>query len=217
VIHGPDANAEESVPRSDADATAYAGVWLTDDRADFPTPRALSPITIDGLEEVGRLLIGLAWALCWAWLALEIRTDAHGVTTASFQGARAVDVTLQAEPRDQVRPELALWTWAISTTDSRRREALQQAISLAVRRPEDLTDAAVPVQRTARYLLQITEQGLFTEALATRRSIREAAMSLGRTTGDAARTATRSTFDRALLQVGAGFGLLLATESREIG
>jgi hypothetical protein len=216
VVHGTNANPEEPTPRVDADAAAYAGVWLTDDRTDLPTPQALGPIRIDGLEEVGRLLTGLAWTLCWAWLALEVRTDATGATTASFQGARTVDVILQAEPRDEVRPELALWAWAVSSTDSRRREALQQAISLAVRRPEDLTDAAVPVQRTARYLLQITEQGLFTEALATRRSIREATMSLGRTTGDAARTATRSTFDRALLQVGAGFGLLIANRANAI-
>jgi hypothetical protein len=214
--HGPDAEPDELAPSGEADAAAYAHVWLTDDRADLPTPQALGPITTDGLEEVARLLTGLAWALCWGWLAVELRTDVSGVITASFQGVRAVDVTLKAEPRDQAEPELILWAWAVSSTDSRRREALQQAISLAVRRTEDLADAAVPVQRTARYLLQITEQGLLTEALATRRSIREAAMSLGRTTGDAARTAARSTFDRALLQVGAGFGLLLANRANAI-
>jgi hypothetical protein len=72
------------------------------------------------------------------------------------------------------------------------------------------------VQRTARYLLQVTEQGLFTEALATRRSIREASMALARTTGDAVRSAARSTFDRALVQVAAGVGLLLANRANAI-
>ncbi len=216
VVYGPDAEPNEPTRSGEADAVAYAHAWLTDDRADLPSPQALSPIAIDGLGEVAQLLTGLAWALCWAWLAIELRTGANGEIIASFQGARAVDVILHAEPRVRAAPELALWAWAISSVDSRRREALQQAISLAVRRTEDLADAAVPVQRTARYLLQVIEQGLFTEALATRRSIREASMSLARTTGDAVRSAARSTFDRALVQVAAGVGLLLANRANAI-
>lgn len=217
VVHGPDAASTGPEPSSDADAVAYARVWLSDDRADLPSPEALGPRIEEGLGDIARLLTSLAWVLCWAWLASELRTSANGEIVASFQGARAVEVTLQAEPRVQALSELALWRWAVSSVDSRRREALQQAMSLAVHRAEDLADAAVPVLRTARYLLQVTEQGLFTEALATRRSIREASMSLGRTTGDAARSAARSTLDRALLQVAAGVGLLLANRANAIG
>jgi hypothetical protein len=171
---------------------------------------------VDGLGEVAGLLTGLAWALCWAWLALELRTDTGGTVIASFQGARTVEVALRVEPRVQAAPELALWAWAISSVDSRRREALQQAVSLGVRRTEDLVDAAVPVQRTARYLLHVIEQGLFTEALTTRRSIREAALGLARATGDATRSAARSTFDRALVQVAAAVGLVIANRANAI-
>jgi hypothetical protein len=213
VVHGPETTPQEPAGPTNAEAATFAHVWLTDARAHLPSPQAICPTKNEGLDDVARLLTGLAWALCWGWLALELRTDTTGAAVASFQNAQ---ITLQADPRDQATAELALWEWAVASTDFRRREALQQAISLAIRRTEDLADAAAPVRRMARYLLQVTEQGLITEALATRRSIREATMNLARTTGDAARTAARSTFDRALVQVAAAVGLFIAHRANAV-
>jgi hypothetical protein len=137
VVYGPDAEPNEPTRSGEVDAVTYAHTWLTDDRADLPSPQALSPIAIDGLGDVAQLLTGLAWALCWAWLAIELRTDADGEIIASFQGARAVDVVVQAEPRVQAAPELALWSWAISSVDSRvDDQGIHQRVDQGIRHPD---------------------------------------------------------------------------------
>jgi hypothetical protein len=94
-----------------------------------------------------------------------------------------------------------------------RFEAVQQAVSLAVATSADLARAAQPVLRTARSLHDLAQRGAVAEALATRRSAREAALRAGNTAADAARAAAGKAVDRILVQGLAIVGVIIAQKT----
>lgn len=207
-LHGPDVFPGIVQPPGNH-GEDYARAWLRADQLGAPPPRWIDPIESDGLEDIEQLLHGISACLCWLWLAVNAEVHDSEVV-ARFEGLRPVELPVELNPTTDSDDALALWEWSTSSTDALRRESVQQAISLSIRDARDLIDGFGPVLRTARYLLRISQQGIVAEALATRRTAREAAMAIARESGDAARSSVRKAFDRVLLQLGAAVGILLA-------
>jgi hypothetical protein len=152
-----------------------------------------------------------AHALVWVWLADEADLVAPSSPRIRFKGYRDIDIGLIELPESGAQGDwLSLWRWAVDTTDSLRREAIQRAISLAVQEARDLSGASAAVFRTARSLESLAKQGPIAEALATRRAAKEAVMALARASGDQVQAASRSLVDRVLALLAGGLAVVLA-------
>lgn len=208
VVHGPDVYPELSPWSLTDDAASYRQTWLRGSRENAPPPTWTVPTRNEGLNDVVDILQGATGLLCWLWLATEAKVETP--IRARFEGMRPVEIDLDLGGVTDSLEAVTLWEWATSTTDPARREAVQQAVSLSIRDERDLSQGFRPVLRTARYLLRISQQGLIAEALATRRTAREAAFAVARDSAEAARSALRKTFDRIIIQLGTAGGVLLA-------
>ncbi len=221
---GPDAECE--VRHQDQADAGYRQARTAEGWAQLPSPFAFQPRTFDGagsdqerelLLRLERSLHGTAQRLVWYWLASEARLQADGVLTATFSGARVITLTIPPYPADSAMPEIDLYEWASSGTDPARRESLQQAISLALVTPADLTTAARPALRTAKLLYDLAQRGAVAEALAARRAARAAAAESARGAAQAARDAAGKAVERALLQAAAAVGIVLSNAGDLIG
>lgn len=188
----------------------YVQVWLREERADLPSPSNFLVTDHVGLESIAEATNDLAFALTWLWLAADIESGTDGIPVARFEGARLVQVEIPLGLGTEAAEAIALWDWAVESPAASRREALQQAISLAVQKDGDLPGASGPILRTAKYLLRISEQGLVAEALAARRAARDAATKAAQSAADTSRDVARKTADRMVIQLGAAAGVLLA-------
>jgi hypothetical protein len=128
----------------------------------------------------------------------------------TFEGQRLARFDLAAGPRERVDDELALWEWAMEERDPGRYYAVQRAVALAVFDSADLPHAARPALGTARTLLNALRQDQMAEAMATRRSVRDAAMVAGRAAAEAGRTAGAKSLERVIVQAAAAAGILIA-------
>lgn len=168
----------------------------------LPEPADLLPTAgaSTGLDGLSVALAAVVRALCWYWLAhlTEVQPSA---TTIRFRGVR--DLGLELSPVSSrrgpnVQPEVEFYRWATATTDPARADAVQQAITFAVSRAEDLEQAAEPAQRTAKSLFELASRGLITEALAARRSAREAAATAARGAAASGREVAGKALERGL-------------------
>ena len=209
VVHGPDVFPDLPTESSAEQVEAYRKAWLRGSRETAPSPTWTVPVRTDGLDDVSSILRGTTELLCWLWLASEAELGTAPIR-ARFEGMRPVEFDLELGDATDSQDPIALWEWATSTTDPARQEAIQQAVSLSIRDERDLREGSIPVLRTARYLLRISQQGIIAEALATRRTAREAAFTVARGSAEAARSALRKIFDRIVVQLGAAGGVLLA-------
>jgi len=215
-VRGPEAPSQAwgDSPWS-SDVKRYAAAYLADGRIPAPPPPAIAPAQSRGLVELERLLQRLASDLSWYWLAARVSDDA-GVLTLRFDGARVVDIGLPPLLLDYEEAPLALWQWGVANPDPDRRQAIQQAASLAISEETDILSAARPVLRTAQSLYQLARQGAVAEALATRRTAREAAIAAARNAADAARTAAGKALERSGLQLAALAGILIAQNKQTL-
>jgi hypothetical protein len=209
TVHGPDVYPGLPAWSLTDDAASYRQTWLRGSREKATPPTWTVLTSTEGLNNVVDVLEGATGLLCWLWLAAEAKVETAPIR-ARFEGMRPVEIDLELGAETDSLEAVTLWEWATSTTDPARREAVQQAVSLSIRDERDLAQGFRPVLRTARYLLRISQQGIIAEALATRRTARDAAFTLARDSAEAARSALRKTFDRIILQVGAAGGVLLA-------
>jgi hypothetical protein len=208
LIHGPGIYPTRGAVPVSAGAN-YAQTWLSQSQNPLPSPEFVEPHKAEGLDAVRELLCGAAHALVWLWLASNVDIDATNIR-AHFEGT-PIDVDLtEPLPSSHTDKAIALWRWAVASADPLRREALLQSISLSVRRPDDIGAAAERVRRQASYLWHLAQQGRVAEALAARRAAREAAIGAARTATDAIGTALRSFVNRAVAQIAAAIGILLA-------
>lgn len=216
VLHGPEVYPPDP-PGADSESwREYAESWLHDERSELPPPVAVYPAAADGLLMLFEIFSRIAHVLSWVWLASTTQIDGSTVVIR-FEGSPDLDFDLTQLPAAAHAAEaVRLWEWSVATTDPARREALQQAVSLVVREPSELERAPERVLRTAKYLLRLAKQGTVAEALAIRRTARQAAMDAGRTLAEASRVASRSVVDRVIAQLIGAFGVLLANQAELI-
>lgn len=203
-------------------AAPWQGEWPTGAQAEWweehhggepslPAPAGIVPGERDGegLEEIEPMLVGIARALAWLWLADAVDAS-RDIPRVQFVGQRVVDVVLETTPADSASDEIALWGWATGEPDPGRYQAVQQAIALAVFSESDLPHAARPALRTADTLLKALRENQLAEAMATRRSVRDAAIGAGRAAADAGRAAGAKSLERLVVQAAATAGILIA-------
>ena len=210
---GPEAVGSPPAP-SELTASGSSREWWKSHRhglSRLPIPEALVPTEESGefLRAVGPLMTGVAGALAWLWLAEEVDA-AEDVPSVTFEGPRLARFDLAAGPREQVGDEIALWEWAMEERDPGRYYAVQKAVALAVFDSADLPHAARPALGTARTLLNALRQDQMAEAMATRRSVRDAAVAAGRAAAEAGRTAGAKSLERVIVQAAAAAGILIA-------
>lgn len=215
-VCGPDAVASALAP-GELTTSGFSRQWWEAHRGDLPVmpiPNGLVPSEEFGasLQGLGAVTGGIGVVLAWLWLADQVDAS-HDVPRVSFVGQRVAEFDLPVSPRDDPGDELALWAWAVEEKDPGRYYAVQQAVSLAVFSAADLPKAAKPSLGTARTLLNALRQGQMTEAMATRRSVRDGAVSAGRAAADAGRTAGAKSLERVIVQAAAGAGILIAKSS----
>lgn len=209
VVRGPDA---DSAPVPDERVSEEDRGWLLEVRPGappLPSPAGVAPTAHEGFDEVHALLIGTAKNLCWWWLAEEADADA-APPRVRFVGQRVAQISLMGAPAESAADEIALWNWGTESTDPGRRGVVQQAVALAIFGPDDVPEAARPALRTAQTLLKNVRSRELAEALATRRSVREAAIAAGRTAAEGGRTAAAKALERVLVQAAAAAGILIA-------
>lgn len=216
VVRGPIGDQDIPVQPESLELGPYRRAWFSFERSEMTSPSQIEPIEDRGLVAVSRALNALTYGLVWAWIAGDVQKLADGTIRLTFNGTTLVSLPRTLKDRENPENELKLWRWAVATPEPRRREALQQAAALGIRSNQDLDDAAEPVLRTAEYFLRLTESGILTEALAARRSIRDAISGVALAVAEASRSAGRSALDRILIHVGAGAGLLLAQNANVI-
>lgn len=210
---GPEAVGAAPVP-AELTASGFSREWWSSHRDGLPRlpiPAGLVPAEEGGelLRAIGPLMTGVAAALAWLWLADEVDTSAD-VPSVSFEGQRLARFDLAAGPRDKVEDEITLWEWAMEERDPGRYYAVQRAVALAVFDSADLPHAARPALGTARTLLNALRQDQMAEAMATRRSVRDAAVAAGRAAAEAGRTAGAKSLERVIVQAAAAAGILIA-------
>jgi hypothetical protein len=214
TIHGPDVFPDMKVVAPPT-PVEYAAAWFDDSRRNMPPPTWFGTLNQEGLEDTGRVMNGIAEGLCWLWLATGLDGDPSSSDDVriEFDVPTTSSVVIRAEPRDG-RPvdTLNLWEWVTSSPDPLRREAFQQAVGLSVHAPDELTKRVSQIESAARYLLKVAQGTLVAEVLSSRRAAREAALAMARSVANDARTIGRATFDRAIVQVAAAIGILLANK-----
>jgi hypothetical protein len=216
---GPDAQCQLTGGKDEADA-GYRAARVAEGRAELPSPFAFQPCASEGamsdqerelIRRVEKCLHGAAQLLAWYWLASDAELQPNGDVLTTFSGARVVTLSMRPGPADSSLDEIGLYEWASTGTDPARREALQQAMSLALVTPADLATSARPALRTARLLHELAQRGAVAEALATRRAARAAAGEAARGAAQAAREAAGKAVERALLQAAAAAGIVLSS------
>jgi hypothetical protein len=215
IVHGPDVWPADEVPNQPSDQTAPSP---PDAREHSPTPDAVMPDRLSApqnLAPVEAVLEAVAGALAWLWLANAATAD-EGRVTIRLDGSRSIGGELSACPPEHARASVDLWTWAAQTSQPGRRFAVNQAVTLQVESSADLFARAGSILDTAQFLYSLSQSGLVQEALAARRSARDAAVDAGRGAADRARAAARSAVDRVLVVVGAGVGVVLANKGQLI-
>jgi hypothetical protein len=197
---------------------AFKKLRLANARKSLPPPSAFRPLlpsktggALDGLEPLFR---SISHSLAWLWLGAEATITGTEVRVR-FTGEPLIDLDLtHLEPAKVPPPALdqvlALWQQVVESPNSLCFEALQKAVSVTVRKPEDLATAAEPVLRTTQLLYRIAERGAVREAFGVRESARKAAMDAARSTADGVRSATRSVVDRVFTQLGLSVGVVVA-------
>jgi hypothetical protein len=216
LLHGAQVFPEAASGNTSEAGREYKETWLHDERADLPPPVWVYPLGGEGLESLVAFFAGAAYGLSWLWLASSARLTS-GMVVIHFEGAPDLDFDMTILPDcDRAAEVVRLWEWAVATTDPARYEAIQQAVSLVLRDPAMLDRSAERVLRTAKYLLRLSRQGTIAEALAIRRSARQAAITAAQGTAEASRVATRSVVDRVLAQLVGAFGVLLANHANLI-
>jgi hypothetical protein len=223
ILAGPEELANTA--KGEEPDAEYCQARIAGGRMVLPSPFAVQPIGWDhtiegaGADRIRRLesaLQGATQRLVWYWLATSAEIDADGTLTATFSGARVVSLEIKPQPSDSALSEIELYKWASSGISPARDESVQQAISLAVVIPTDLSTAARPALRTAKLLFGLAQRGVVAEAMGARRAARAAAAESARRTAQAARDAAGKAVDRALLQVVAAAGIVLSEASNLI-
>lgn len=213
VTHGPGTSPPVESLYSNDQAHFYRQHYLTG--LELCEPDRLAPTSHPGPSQLlgpfGAWLNRVANALTWMWLAEAVDLSDPSVPELRYEGWREVVVRLPQLPGPAAAAEaVALWRWSIGSTDSVRKESVQQAISLSVASLADFAGAAGAVLRTARYLNRLASQGPVAEALASRRAAREAAIASARSNADAIQNGVRRTVDRVLTLLGAALGIAIA-------
>ncbi len=165
------------------------------------------------LELLRPLLEACARACCWYWLGASATVTVDQVLV-EYDGVRAVQLSLL--PYDSVieGDEVSLFTWATATSEPVRDDAVQQAVTFAIRDQKDLPGAAGPVLRTARSLHELAGRGAVAEALSARRGARDAAVTAARSAAEAARDVAAKSVERALALVLAAVLALIANAQK---
>jgi hypothetical protein len=212
-VCGPEAMGSAPEP-GELTTFRFSGQWWDTHRSGLPPlpiPDGLVPAEegSGSLQAIGLLTRGIGAALTWLWLADEVDAS-RDIPSASFEGQRLARFDLPACARDHVDDELALWTWAMEEQDPGRYYAVQRAVALAVFSSADLPNAARPALGSARTLLNALRQDQMAEAMATRRSVRDAGVAAGRAAADAGRTAGAKSLERVIVQAAAAAGILIA-------
>jgi len=196
--------------------------WWREHRADgrsLPVPAGLIPTDRDGdsLGNLDRLLTDAARALVWLWLAAKVSSPELGQPVeVTFEGERVAQAKLEVSGANHASDELLLWDWAMEDADPARFDAIQRAVALAVFRDKDFERAARPARRTAKTLFQVLRENELSEAMATRRTVRDAAVGAGRAAADAGRAAGAKSLERVLVQAAAAAGILIANSGDAI-
>ena len=188
-------------------------------RPALPSPTLFAPktaITVEALAPLLMALHGVTCRLVWYWLASEVSFH-DGVIDITLSGARVTTLELPDGPARSSHAEIALYLWAVVGSDPARMEALNQASSLAVLSVEDLATAANPTLRTAQSLYALSRQGAIAEALAARRSAREAVLNSARQAAQSARQAAGKSVERVLVQLAAAIAIVLSNATGIIG
>jgi hypothetical protein len=215
LVHGPDIFPEPHY-NSNGLGEDYRARYLDEHHRNLPTPWSLNPVAVEGLDALAAKLRGIAFALCWLWLADSIQMPDRHTVRATYIGQRLVLVDVKPNETVQLDPMLDLWTWTVDGAQPGRVAASRKAITFSVNDAADLGDAAVPILQSATYVFELAQQDLVQEAFTARRAAREAAIDAARAAADRARSAARSVVDRALLQVAASVGVLVANKGNVI-
>lgn len=211
VLAGPDAAIPDTEPARSLGLTdayrARAG-FSSRDALFTPTELVCEPMPECALADIGWALARVARVMTWYWLADSVRVEPHRAV-AHFEGVTSIDLELLPYGTGLPTAEVALAEWALATGEPARAEAIQQAVTFAVRTTTDLEGAAAPVLRTARSLYELAGRGLISEALTARRSARDSAFAAARAAASTAREVATKTVERTLaLVVAAGLALL---------
>jgi hypothetical protein len=217
AIGGPEAEAHAASGYEAGPWEAYRKTWVTDDRRTLPAPVAIYPFEHQGLNTVGDFLARAAHALCWVWLATSGTVSAARFVIIFEAGAYLEKDFTEPPPQAGVENAIALSEWSTASPDYMRRDAVEQAISMAVSSPATLIESARRVLNTAKRLLQLAQSGAVAEVLASRRAAIQAAVDAARTSSEAARGAARSSSDRVFAEVAAGAGIVLTNNGSLIG
>jgi hypothetical protein len=182
-----------------ASSVAYREARVLGGAAELPPPGDLlaEPAPAGGLELIRPALQDAAQALCWYWLGQNTTVTANSVTVR-FEGVRTVELRLLPYGAAAARDDLALFAWATAAVDPVRDDAVQQAVTFAIRDNADLPGAAAPVLRTARSLHELAGRGAVAEALAARRGARDAAITAARAAASSARDVAAKSVERTL-------------------
>jgi len=156
-------------------------------------PTGIFAALADVLASTGR-------AATWYWLADTVVVDPDRVTV-HFDGVSSLDLELVPYGAGSPMAEIALMEWATATGEPSRADAVQQAVTFAVRSTADLASAAIPVLRTARSLYELAGRGLISEALAARRAARDSAVAAARSAATTARDVATKSVERTLALV----------------
>lgn len=172
-----------------------------------PPDRVFVPLA-DMLASVGR-------ATAWYWLADTVAVEPDRVI-AHFDGVSSLDLEVVPYGAGPPTAEVALTEWATATGEPSRADAVQQAVTFAVRSAADLARAAAPVLRTARSLYELAGRGLIAEALAARRAARDSAVTAARSAATTAREVATKAVERTLALVIAAAVALFANSRKFI-
>jgi hypothetical protein len=188
----------------DPAAAAYADIFQAQWGAmRLPSPLAFMPRDNGSMDaEISDRLRQLTALLCWSWMS--VRSD-----SLRFEGVRTIEFPLFLPSGGDLEDVLTLWRWAVGSPTIDRREALQRAVTLSVYKSEDFGQSR-SILKNARWFLDLAHRDAVAEALATRRQVREAALSKATETATKAADATAKAFDRVALQIAAAAGIIFA-------
>lgn len=165
------------------------------------------------LSPLAYAVASTARAAAWYWLADDVAVEPDRVTVG-FTGVSSLRFELIPYGAGTPTSEVALTDWATASGEPSRADAVQQAISFAVRSPADLAGAAEPVLRTARSLYELAGRGLISEALAARRASRDSAVTAARAAASTARDVATKAVERTLALVIAASVALFANSQK---
>jgi len=218
ILAGPQATVPSVVPSRDTQLTqSYRARAAFRARPDIFTPAELTcSLPPTGLfAPLGHVLDSAARASAWYWLADSVVLDPDRVMI-HFDGVASIELELTPYGAGPPTAETALAEWATATGEPSRADAIQQAITFAIRSSTDLASAATPVLRTARSLYELAGRGLISEALAARRSARDSAVTAARAAATAARDVATKSVERTLALVVAAAVALFANARKFI-